>query len=183
MTDTALLLIDVQKGLDDPCWGTRNNPQAESNIARLLSAWRKRQQPVIHIRHCSKDPDSPLRPDRPGNEFKAEAIPLPAEKQFSKTVNSAFIGTDLENYLRQQGISELVIVGLTTDHCVSTTVRMAANLGFKVSLVHDACATFDRLGYDGFRYSADDMHNINLASLDGEFCAVLSSDELLRELA
>ena len=183
MENTALLIIDVQKGLDDPIWGKRNNPGAESNIALLLSAWRHGELPVIHVRHCSVEPNSPLRPELPGNEFKEEAMPLPGEKQFSKTVNSAFVGTDLENYLNECGISSLVIVGLTTDHCVSTSVRMAANLGFQVTLVSDATATFDRTGYDGKLYAADEIHRINLTSLNGEFCMVRKTEEVLQDIA
>ncbi len=182
MGKTALLVIDVQKGLDEPSWGKRNNPQAESNIALLLSQWRKHGLPIVHIRHCSVMPNSPLRLELPGNAFKDEARPLAGEKLFSKSVNSAFIGTGLEQYLREQDISSLVIVGLTTDHCVSTSVRMAGNLGFDVTLVSDATATFDRQGYDGVRYSADDIHKINLVSLDGEFCAVRSTEEVLKQL-
>jgi nicotinamidase-related amidase len=183
MGKPALLVIDVQKGLDDPSWGKRNNPEAESNIAFLLSRWRKQKLPIIHIRHCSVMPNSPLRPGLPGNAYKEEAQPLPGEKQFSKSVNSAFIGTGLEQYLHEQDISSLVIVGLTTDHCVSTSVRMAGNLGFDVTLVSDATATFDRKGYDGARYSADDIHKINLASLNGEFCTVRSTEHVLKEIA
>ena len=183
MRKTALLVIDVQKGFDDPSWGKRNNPDAESNIALLLSEWREHELPIIHIRHCSVEPNSPLRPELPGNEFKEEAQPLPEEKQFSKLVNSAFIGTDLEKYLQEHDISSLVIVGLTTDHCVSTSTRMAANLGFNVTLISDATATFEREGYDGALYSADDIHKINLVSLNGEFCIVRSTEEVLKEIA
>jgi nicotinamidase-related amidase len=183
MRTPALLVIDVQKGLDDPSWGKRNNPDAEANIALLLSEWRKQQMPVIHIRHCSVRPNSPLRPELPGNAFKDEAQPLPGEKQFTKSVNSAFIGTGLEQYLREQDISSLVIVGLTTDHCVSTSVRMAANLGFNVTLISDATAAFDRIGYDGVLYSAEDIHKINLISLDREFCNVRSTAEILSDIA
>lgn len=183
MGKTALLVIDMQKGLDDPSWGKRNNPEAESNIALLLSRWRKQKLPIIHIRHCSVTPNSPLRPELPGNSYKEEAQPLPGEKQFSKSVNSAFIGTGLEQYLHDQGISSLVIVGLTTDHCVSTSVRMAGNLGFDVTLVSDATGTFEREGYDGARYSADDIHKISLVSLNGEFCTVRSTEEVLKEIA
>lgn len=183
MRKTALLVIDVQKGLDDPSWGKRNNPDAESNIALLLSEWRKHELPIIHIRHCSVGPNSPLRPELPGNEFKEQAQPLPEEKQFSKSVNSAFIGTELEKYLQKHEISSLVIVGLTTDHCVSASTRMAADLGFNVTLISDATATFEREGYDGALYSADDIHKINLVSLHGEFCIVRSTEEVLKEIA
>ena len=180
MNNEALLIIDVQKGFDDSSWGSRNNPQAESNIALLLSAWRRKHLPIIHIQHCSLEPDSPLRPGQPGNEFKQEVLPIDGEKQFTKTVNSAFIGTELEHYLRDQRIINLVIVGLTTDHCVSTSTRMAGNLGFNVTLVSDATATFDRTGHDGVEYSADDIHSIHLASLNNEFCKVRSTEWVLR---
>ena len=183
MKKTDLLVIDVQKGFDDPSWGKRNNPGAESNIALLLSEWRKHELPIVHIQHCSVEPNSLLRPELPGSEFKEEAQPLPGEKQFSKTVNSAFIGTELEKYLQERDITSLVIVGLTTDHCVSTSTRMAANLGFNVTLVSDATATFDREGYDGALYSADDIHKINLVSLNGEFCIVRSTEDVLNGIA
>lgn len=181
MNKTALLVIDVQKGLDDPSLGRRNNPQAEANIALLLAEWRKRGRPIIHIRHNSTEPNSPLRPELPGNDFKEEARPHLGEKQFTKTVNSAFIGTGLEEYLHQEGISSLVIIGLTTEHCVSTSTRMAGNLGFDVTLVSDATAAFEHKGFDGVVYSADAIHNINLVSLDGEFCTVRSTEEVLRK--
>lgn len=182
MRNPALLLIDVQKGLDDPALGRRNNPHAESNIARLLAEWRKQKLPVIHVRHCSLKPDSPLRPQLPGNAYKEEARPFPGEKEFSKTVNSAFIGTGLEQYLHDQDISTLVIAGLTTDHCVSATTRTASDLGFDVTLIADATATHERVGHDGVLYSAEDIHNIQLAGLNGEFCTVRSTAEMLREI-
>lgn len=178
--DPALLLIDVQKGFHDPAWGTRNNPDAEKHMAELLAAWREAQQPVIHVRHNSTSATSPLRPGQSGNEFKDEVAPRAGEAQFSKTVNSAFIGTDLEHYLHEQGIRSLVIVGLTTDHCVSTTTRMAGNLGFEVTLVSDATATYERDAADGRHYSAQDIHDIHLASLDGEFCRVRSTNDVLK---
>ena len=178
----ALLLIDIQQGLDEPRWGARNNPGAEKQIAALLAAWRKAKWPVIHVQHMSQLPDSPLRAELPGNAFKPEATPRDGEPVFRKTVNSAFIGTELEAHLRREGIHGLVIVGLTTDHCVSTTVRMAGNLGFDVVVVEDATATFERTGPDGVRYSADQMHRAALASLHHEFAQVQSADEVLARL-
>ncbi|MEO6259556.1 MAG: cysteine hydrolase family protein [Thermoanaerobaculia bacterium] len=175
----ALLLIDVQQGLDEPRWGERNNPDAEQRIADLLAAWRATGQPVIHVQHLSLDPQSPLRAGMPGNAFKVEALPMAGEPIFQKHVNSAFIGTDLEAHLRDKGIEELVIAGITTDHCVSSTTRMAGNLGFKVTVVEDATATFERRGPDGIHYSADLMHRAALASLHGEFATVRSTREVI----
>ena len=183
MNNPALLLIDVQKGFDEPSWGKRNNLNAELKILELLNHWRNSSWPVIHIQHCSLEPDSTLAPSHPGCEFKEVTKPINGEQQFKKNVNSAFIGTGLEDHLRSHKIKQLVIVGLTTDHCVSTTTRMAGNFGFEVTLVSDATATFDRKGPDGKLYSADEIHAIHLASLNDEFCKVKSTAELSSEYA
>ena len=182
MSKTALLSIDFQKGFDERVWGVRNNPDAESKMSTLLAAWRQQGLPVIHVKHCSQEENSPLKMGSQGNEFKQEASPLAGEMVFEKSVNSAFIGTDLEAYLRDHAIESLVIAGLTTDHCVSTTTRMAGSLGFNVVLVSDATATFDRTGVDGTHYSAEEIHAIHLASLHGEFCNVLDCSAVLNTL-
>lgn len=181
--NTALLLVDVQQGLDDPRLGARNNPEAERRIADLLAAWRAAGRPVVHVQHVSHEAGSSLREGLAGVAFKPEATPLPGEPIFRKHVNSAFIGTELEAHLRAHGIVDLVVVGLTTDHCVSTTVRMAANLGFAVTVVHDATATFGRRGPDGADISADLMHRAELASLQDEFATVCSAQQVLAAFA
>ncbi|MDE3246396.1 MAG: cysteine hydrolase [Acidobacteriota bacterium] len=177
----ALLLIDVQQAFDDPRWGPRNNPQAEPRIAQLLAAFRRAGRPVCHVKHTSAEPGSTLGPGSPGNAFKPEARPLPGEALFEKSVNSAFIGTELENHLHREGIGTLVIVGFTTNHCVSTTARMAANLGFHAVVVDDACATFDFKDEDG-AIPAATMHRVGLAELRGEFAEILETSEVLRRL-
>jgi len=181
-SSTALLVVDVQQGLDDPRLGARNNPQAEQRIADLLATWRATGRPVIHVQHLSLEPHSTLREDAPGHAFKAEALPLSGEPVFRKHVNSAFIGTELEAYLRSHGIGALVVAGLTTDHCISTTVRVAGNLGFSVTVAEDATATFERRGPDGARYDADLIHRVELASLHGEFATVRSTRDILADL-
>lgn len=183
MSGNALLIIDVQQGLDDPKLGLRNNPGAENNIARLLAAWRERGWLVIHVQHDSTEAESLLRPELPGNQVKPEAAPLPEERLFRKQVNSAFVDTGLDVYLHAQGIEQLTIAGLTTDHCVSASTRSASDLGFEVTLVSDACAAFERVGFDGQHYSGDLIHAVNLVSLDGEFCRLRDTETLLRELS
>ncbi|HEX2163485.1 MAG TPA: cysteine hydrolase family protein [Thermoanaerobaculia bacterium] len=178
----ALVLVDVQRGFDEPAWGARNNPEAEARIAELLAGWRAAGWPLAHVRHMSTTPGSPLRPELPGNAWKPEAEPEAGEPRFEKTAHSAFVGTGLEDHLRREGIGEVVVVGLTTDHCVSTTARMAADLGFAVTVVDDATATFDRTGPDGARHSADEMHRLALASLHEEFGRVASTREVLARL-
>jgi nicotinamidase-related amidase len=178
----CLLLIDVQKAFDqDEYWGERNNPDAEQRIAELLAHWRERDWPVAHVWHASTEKQSPLRPDQPGYAVKPEAAPLAGEVVFTKTVNSAFIGTELEAHLRQRGIQRLVVTGLTTDHCVSTSVRMAGNLGFDVFLVAEATATHGKTAPDGEFLSADYLHRAQLASLHQEFCQVVSVQEALAQ--
>lgn len=177
---TALVVIDVQKGMDEPYWGERNNPGAEENMKRVLEAWRKKGWAVFHIHHQSKNPRSPLRPDYPGNEIKDVAKPAEGEPVIKKRENSAFVGTDLEERLHAGNHDTVVLVGLTTDHCVSTTARMAANLGFGTYVVSDATATFDRVSpVSGRHYSGDEIHEMELTSLGGEFATIVDTDSLL----
>lgn len=178
----ALVVIDMQKGFDDPSWGARNNPDAESRVASLLQSWREASAPVIHVHHCSRSPVGCFRPGMPGNAPKIQAIPRDGEIVYRKWVNSAFIGTTLEADLRKRGIESLVLVGLTTNHCVSTTVRMAGNLGFHAFVVSDATATFDRAGANGRLRHAEDVHNAALDDLHMEFAEVVDTDTVLSAL-
>jgi nicotinamidase-related amidase len=178
MAGPVLVLVDYQKSFDNPgVWGERNNPAAEANAAAVLDAFRSRHLPVIHIRHDSKSPGSSLGPGQPGNAFKDFAAPRDGEPVLSKSVNAAFIGTDLEARLRALEANPAVIMGITTDHCVSTTTRMARNLGFKPVLVGDACHTFPRKGFD-----ADTVHRVELAILDREFAEVVTAAALIGRL-
>jgi len=179
-----LLLVDIQKGLDDTAYwgGHRNNPSAEQNMARLLTYWRDHDLPLIHVKHNSTTSVSPLRPGQVGNEFKEETQPRDGEQIIEKEVNSAFIGTDLQRQLDEAGVKKIVVVGLTTDHCISTTTRMAGNLGYDTVVVSDATATFDKVGYDGQRYTAEVIHDTTLASLHEEFAEVLATEDLLTRM-
>ena len=176
MTPPTLIVIDVQRAFDDPSWGERNNPEAERNVARAIEAWRERGAPVIHVRHES---EGLFAPGSESAEFKPEAEPRGGEPVLTKNVNSAFIGTDLEQRLRAGGVDTVAIVGLTTDHCVSTTVRMAGNLGFETWLLEDSTATFERRTPDGERISPETMHRTAIASLHEEFADVVETDEAI----
>ena len=177
----ALLVIDVQQGFDDPSWGRRNNPELEARIAHLLAAWRAERRPVLHARHMSPLPASPLRPGQPGNEFKASAAPRGNEPVIEKRVNSCFIDTALGEHLHRTEIGGLVLAGLTTNHCVSTTARMAGNLGYAVWVVSDATAAFDRTGPDAVLYPAELVHAMALSDLHGEFATVIDTRTLIAE--
>ena len=178
--DAVLLIIDVQRGMDVYAERYhRNNPDLERNIARLQDAWRHSGRPIVHVQHLSREPQSPLRPGQPGVEIKEEVKPLPGELVVQKSVSSAFIGTTLEENLRHRGVTTLVMVGMQTNLCVSTTARMAGNLGFKTYVVSDATATFDNTGPDGQRYGSELLHNVALADLHGEFSTVVDTKTVL----
>lgn len=176
--NSVLILIDVQKGFDHPGWGKRNNPQAERVMSALLNDFRCHKLRVIHVRHDSMNPESILKEGKETFEFKDAVHPLPNELIITKHVNSAFIGTDLERVLRDMDSPDVYYAGLVTDHCVSTTVRMSGNLGFNSFVIEDGCATFDTPDRNGNTIPADVVHNVNLASIDGEFAKVVSSTEL-----
>jgi nicotinamidase-related amidase len=152
--NAVLMIIDVQKAFDNSRWGERNNAEAEKNIASLLDAWRSKNLPVIHIHHRNFENGSLFNPASPGVEVKPEAAPKPGEPVLFKDVNSAFIGTDLQARLQAANAKTLVFAGMTTDHCVATTARMAGNYGFDAYVVSDATATFERKEPDGKHFNA-----------------------------
>lgn len=180
----ALLLIDIQKGfLDENYWGgNRNNKDAEIISGKILKKWRELNLPIFHIRHSSTNPQSKLHESDPGFEFNEYVLPQNNECIITKNVNSAFIGTDLKEKLDAQSINTVVIVGITTNHCVSTTTRMAGNFGYDTYVVSDATAAFDRIGINGEKYDAELIHLTALANLNDEFATVMNAEELLKEL-
>lgn len=173
----ALLVVDMQKGFDDPVWGQRNNPAAERNGLRILEIFRALGHQVIFIRHDSLDPLSPLRPGQHGHAFKPGFEPGAGEWVVGKTAHSAFIGTALEARLRAAGIDRVTVFGITTDQCVSTTVRMAGDLGFHTTLVENACACFTQSGPDGVQLPASMIHSAHITSLHTEFARVRTAEE------
>lgn len=183
MEKIALIIIDWQKGFDDYAYwgGNRNNPNAEKNSRLILDRWRSLKLPIFHVKHNSTNPKSKLAPGQPGNEIIDIVKPLKGEPLIEKNVNSAFIGTDLKQRLDEQKIKSLVIIGIQTDHCVSTTARMAGNLGYDTLVVSDATATFDRVSPGGEKIPAALVHQVNLTSLNNEFATVLTTQELLKK--
>lgn len=178
----ALIPIDVQRGFDYPPWGRRDNPQMETHGLALLDAWRRAGWPLIHVRHDSVMPGSSLAPTHPGNAFRDGFAPLPGEALVSKSVNAAFIGTDLDLRLRRLGVACVVLFGISTDMCVSTTARVAANLGYRTIVVGDACQCFDLDDGAGGIIPAEEIARAHLATLRAEFAEVVDTADVLPAL-
>jgi nicotinamidase-related amidase len=184
---SALLLIDVQKGVDVlEHWGgrsgRRNNPQAETNLRLLLDGWRTQGLPVFYTMHDSREERSPLKLALPTGRIKEGLEPRESDTVVKKDVNSGFIGTNLELMLQRRRIHRLVVAGFFTNMCVETTVRMAGNLGFDTYLAADACATTNRLGADGVDRDPELVHAMAVTSMDGEFCTAVTTTDVLRLL-
>jgi nicotinamidase-related amidase len=179
--NAALVIIDMQQGINHPKLGPRNNPQAEANMLQLLQTWRRTQRPVMHVRHFSASPESVFWPQQSGVEYQPAFLPLEAEAQLQKQVPDAFCHSSLEQWLREQGISQVVIVGVVTNNSVESSARSGGNLGFEVIVPHDACFTFDQPDFFGTSRSAQEVHAMSLANLHGEYAAVLATEDIQRQ--
>lgn len=179
----ALVVVDVQKGFDDVSyWGERNNPDCERNIAHLIAAWRTRRWPIVFVRHDSVVPDSPLRPDSPGNEFKEEIDGEP-DLLVTKSVHSAFLGEpDLDGWLRQHRIAGVVVCGIQTNMCCETTARQAGDLGYDMLFALDATHTFDIVARDGTVHPAEVLAEYTALTLAADFGTVVSTAQLVERL-
>ena len=177
--NAALILIDMQNGINHPKLGRRNNPQAEQHMLRLLAQWRESSRPVFHVRHFSRSPDSVFWPEQSGVDYQKAFEPWDGEQELSKQVPDAFCHSFLEAWLRADGISQIVIVGVVTNNSVESTARTGGNLGLEVIVPHDACFTFDQADFFGTPRTAEEVHAMSLANLNGEYAQVLSTDEVL----
>ena len=178
---TALLVIDVQMALahEDASGTERSCREAEVNIAALLEKFRSSGDTVIHIHHHGTESDDPFHPDAPGSAVQPVAAPLPGEAVVIKTGSSGFVGTRLQTILRETGVERVVLCGATANHCVESTTRSAADLGYHPIYASDAVWTYGITGPDGISHSADQIHSVSMATLEGEIAAVKSAKDIL----
>ncbi|WP_397448853.1 cysteine hydrolase family protein [Pseudomonas sp. NA-150] len=177
--NAALVLIDMQQGINHPKLGRRNNPQAEEHMLSLLAAWRETGRPVIHVRHFSRSSESVFWPQQSGVDYQSAFLPIEGERQLQKQVPDAFCGSELETWLRSDAITQVVIVGVITNNSVESTARSGGNLGFEVLVPHDACFTFDQADFFGHAHSAEEVHAMSLGNLHGEYATVLATAEIV----
>lgn len=178
-TNAALLIIDMQQGMNDPKLGRRNNPDAEAQIEHLLRAWRQTRRPIVHVRHMSRNPGSVFWPGQPGCEFQPALAPLEHEHVLEKNVPDGFSNTGLERWLHTRSIKQLVIVGVITNNSVESTARSAGNLGFDVRVAADACYTFDQADLSGRVWLAEDVHALSLSNLAMDYSRVMDTADIL----
>ena len=182
LAHAPLVILDLQKAIDHTDWGVRNNFEAEHNIKRLLSLWRKKGWPVIHVRHKSSNPKSHYALGQSGYDFKPEVEPIDGEPIVTKTVHSAFIESGLREALADLGTKTLILAGVKTNNSIEATVRHGSNLGYDIYLLADGCFTHDQMDWNGNAWSADDVHAITLSNLDGEYCTITTVDAVLTAL-
>lgn len=179
-SNAALVIIDMQQGIQHPKLGRRNQPEADGQMLKLLDAWRRTQRPLIHVRHFSRSPDSVFWPEQAGVDYQPPFLPVSGERELQKQVPDAFCNSALEQWLRADSITQLIIVGVATNNSVESTARSGGNLGFEVIVPYDACFTFDQADFFGTPRSAEEVHAMSLGNLHGEYATVLASEVILR---
>jgi nicotinamidase-related amidase len=181
MSKPALIVVDVQRGFDEPVWGRRNNPDCERNIGALIVHWREQGRPLVFVRHDSDEPGSSLQPGQPGNDFK-DVVSGEPDLLVTKTVNSAFHGEpSLQAWLDGEGIETIYVCGITTNHCCDTTARVGGNLGYDVRFVIDATHAFDRADPAGEIVPAELIARVTATNLHDEFATVVDTASVLAE--
>ena len=180
--NAALVVIDMQNGINRPTLGRRNNPDAERNVERLLETWRAASLPIVHVRHISRSPESVFWPGQSGAEFQPGFAPLAHEHVVEKNVPDAFAQSGLERWLRVRGIGQIVIAGVITNNSVEATARSAGSLGFEAIVAADAAFTFDLRDLNGKLWPAEDVHALSLANIAMDYAAVLTTQEIVRGL-
>ncbi|SDX85311.1 Nicotinamidase-related amidase [Aidingimonas halophila] len=177
----ALMIVDVQQATDELAGDTEcSNPLMESRLTDLLACWRGGNGHIVHVRHFSHAPGSLYRSGHVGAEFKPCVQPRLGERIVTKHVSSAFVGTDLENWLSRHGVSQLVVAGFSTTGAVNSSVRHALCLGLSVSIAQDACACLALEDHHGRYWDAETCHWFSLAQLESLGASVESTHALIQ---
>ncbi len=179
MPDTALLVIDIQNDyFPGGAMELEGADAAGAKAGAALEKFRKNGNPVIHVRHLPVRPGSTFfLPGTRGAEIHPLVAPRGNETVVEKNFPNSFRGTRLEQTLKESGVKNLVVAGMMTHMCVDATVRHAADLGYKITLLGDACATRAQ-SYAGEQVPARQVHAAFLAALNGFYAKVVPSHEL-----
>ncbi|AXK54095.1 MULTISPECIES: cysteine hydrolase family protein [Pseudomonas] len=180
MAKQALIVIDIQNDyFAHGKWPLVGVDAAADNAARLIQAFRQKAQAVVHIRHEFTSDSAPFfTPGSEGAHLHPKVLNRADEPVVLKHFVNSFRETELQAILQQQGIDELVIVGNMSHMCVEGTARAAADLGYPVKVIHDACATLD-LEFNGQRVAAAQVQSAVMSALAFAYADVLSTEEFL----
>jgi nicotinamidase-related amidase len=179
MPDTALIVIDIQNDyFPGGAMELEGADAAGAKAAAALKSFREKSLPVIHVRHLSVRPGATFfLPGTKGAEIHGAVKPLNNETVIEKNFPNSFRNTALEKQLKDLGVKNLVVAGMMTHMCVDASVRHAADLGYKVTLLGDACATRAQ-SYGGETVPARQVHAAFLAALNGFYAKVVNTHEL-----
>jgi nicotinamidase-related amidase len=171
LRDACLVLIDLQNEYLAGPLALHQADRAVVNAAKLLQLARKNGAPVIHVAHKGRQGGMFDRSAERG-AIVAPLTPLPTESVVEKEMPNAFAGTDLQARLAATGRKTIVIGGMMTHMCVSSTARAALDLGFKIAIDADSCATRDLPDGKGGTIAAATVHDVALAELSDRFAIV-----------
>jgi nicotinamidase-related amidase len=179
MPDTALVVIDLQNDyFPGGAMELEGADAAAAKAGAAIRSFRERKLPVIHVRHLSVRPGATFFiPGTRGAEIHGSVQPAAGETVIEKNFPNSFRGTGLEKCLKDWGVKNLVVAGMMTHMCVDASVRQAADLGYKVTLLGDACATRAQ-SYGGETVPARQVHAAFLAALNGFYAKVVNTHEL-----
>ena len=183
MTDTntplPLIILDVQEAIDQPVWDGKNNPDYVAAIQGLQAHWRAQGWPVLFIRHDEPTPTSTYHTHGPWNGIKSEVAPLAAERVIAKSQNCAFINTVLDRALKELKATSFVLTGVVIQNSMDATVRAGKALGYEIYLPSDATTAVPVTGLSGNIWSAEDVFDLTLGLLDGEYATVTTTQAIL----
>lgn len=177
---TALLVIDIQRDYYEG--GAMQLPGAEAageRAARVLTSYRDADRLVVHLQHVWDFLDATFMiPGTAGVEIHRDAEPVDGEPLLTKELPNGFVGTELESLLRGRDVNELTIIGMMSNMCVDATARAASDLGFEITVVHDACAAAD-LEFGDLSVPAAQVHAAFMAALADAYATLVSTDEII----
>ncbi|KAH7413476.1 Isochorismatase-like protein [Cadophora sp. MPI-SDFR-AT-0126] len=178
-----LLLIDIQHGLVEgpEAWGPRSTPDFTKNVARLLETWRSNSWPVLHVYHDATEPNNPISSKYP-ESFAPHtcAAPKEGEPTFIKNVGSPFVATELPGVIKSYGDRRVIVIGMDGSECINSTTRHGADLGFRMVVVGDACASYGMTDWvTGKQRDAEETHNAAMGMLNSY--ALVTNTERIRK--
>ncbi len=180
MSKRALLVVDLQNDyFPDGKFPLVNIGPALDNVVRVIADARARGDRIVHMRHEFPTADAPFfAPGSEGAQIHPRVEPAQGEPVIVKNRINAFLGTDLEQVFDADGIEDVTVVGAMSHMCIDAATRAASDLGYRTTVVHDACATRD-LEFDGQVVPAAQVHKAYMSALAFAYAKVTTTEEYL----